>query len=263
MTFEEILNQAMALLQRQGRVSYRALKRQYDAPGGRVPAGCGYCCGPSPHGSVTKRLLSSHGSEGSRKRIVPWHGWRVVRIGLTSWRREKDQRSAQAHPLCAPAHARPHPLHSVPRLALPTPPDGYAGPQCHLSSRLALRGGSGQGCTETFLLRFPPSSRASSCRHFGQGQRDHGTGAGRRSPWCSWRFMPASMSTIKRSRSTVRLPCRIAYSIRAAGRSRSSGSTGVSPQGVIATDQDDVPPERKTPCVFLSGIWPGRPQKTS
>ena len=30
MTFEEILNQAMALLQRQGRISYRALKRQFD-----------------------------------------------------------------------------------------------------------------------------------------------------------------------------------------------------------------------------------------
>jgi hypothetical protein len=30
MTFEEILNQAMAMLQRQGRVSYRALKRQFD-----------------------------------------------------------------------------------------------------------------------------------------------------------------------------------------------------------------------------------------
>jgi predicted ATPase len=30
MTFEETLNQAMALLQRQGRVSYRALKRQFD-----------------------------------------------------------------------------------------------------------------------------------------------------------------------------------------------------------------------------------------
>jgi class 3 adenylate cyclase/tetratricopeptide (TPR) repeat protein len=30
MTFEEILNQAMALLQRQGRASYRALKRQFD-----------------------------------------------------------------------------------------------------------------------------------------------------------------------------------------------------------------------------------------
>src|SRR5499426_2628501 len=30
MTFKEILNQAMALLQRQGRVSYRALKRQFD-----------------------------------------------------------------------------------------------------------------------------------------------------------------------------------------------------------------------------------------
>jgi class 3 adenylate cyclase/tetratricopeptide (TPR) repeat protein len=30
MTFEEVLNQAMALLQRQGRVSYRALKRQFD-----------------------------------------------------------------------------------------------------------------------------------------------------------------------------------------------------------------------------------------
>jgi class 3 adenylate cyclase/tetratricopeptide (TPR) repeat protein len=30
MTFEEILNQAMALLRRQGRVSYRALKRQFD-----------------------------------------------------------------------------------------------------------------------------------------------------------------------------------------------------------------------------------------
>ena len=30
MTFEEVLNQTMALLQRQGRVSYRALKRQFD-----------------------------------------------------------------------------------------------------------------------------------------------------------------------------------------------------------------------------------------
>ena len=30
MTFEEILNQALAMLQRQGRVSYRALKRQFD-----------------------------------------------------------------------------------------------------------------------------------------------------------------------------------------------------------------------------------------
>jgi hypothetical protein len=29
MTFEEILNQALALVQRQGRVSYRALKRQF------------------------------------------------------------------------------------------------------------------------------------------------------------------------------------------------------------------------------------------
>ena len=30
MTFEEVLNQTIALLQRQGRVSYRALKRQFD-----------------------------------------------------------------------------------------------------------------------------------------------------------------------------------------------------------------------------------------
>src|SRR5215831_9292880 len=30
MTFEEILTQAIAMLQRQGRVSYRALKRQFD-----------------------------------------------------------------------------------------------------------------------------------------------------------------------------------------------------------------------------------------
>src|SRR5215467_3175744 len=30
MTFEEILNQAIAMLQRRGRVSYRALKRQFD-----------------------------------------------------------------------------------------------------------------------------------------------------------------------------------------------------------------------------------------
>src|SRR5262245_45282182 len=29
MTFEEVLNQALAMLQRQGRVSYRALKRQF------------------------------------------------------------------------------------------------------------------------------------------------------------------------------------------------------------------------------------------
>ena len=30
MTFEEVLDQAIAMLQRQGRVSYRALKRQFD-----------------------------------------------------------------------------------------------------------------------------------------------------------------------------------------------------------------------------------------
>jgi hypothetical protein len=30
MTFEEILNQAMAMLQRQGRVSYRALKVSFQ-----------------------------------------------------------------------------------------------------------------------------------------------------------------------------------------------------------------------------------------
>jgi hypothetical protein len=30
MTFEEILDQALAMLQRRGRVSYRALKRQFD-----------------------------------------------------------------------------------------------------------------------------------------------------------------------------------------------------------------------------------------
>ena len=42
--------------------------------------------------------------------------------------------------LCAYAHARSHPRHSVPRLALPAPPDSHAGPQCHLSSRLALLG---------------------------------------------------------------------------------------------------------------------------
>ena len=30
MTFEEILNQTLAMLQRQGRVSYRALKRQFS-----------------------------------------------------------------------------------------------------------------------------------------------------------------------------------------------------------------------------------------
>jgi hypothetical protein len=29
-TFEELLNQALAMLQRQGRVSYRALKRQFS-----------------------------------------------------------------------------------------------------------------------------------------------------------------------------------------------------------------------------------------
>lgn len=30
MTFEEVLNQALAMLQREGRVSYRALRRQFD-----------------------------------------------------------------------------------------------------------------------------------------------------------------------------------------------------------------------------------------
>ena len=30
MTFEEVLNEAVALLQRQGRVAYRVLKRQFD-----------------------------------------------------------------------------------------------------------------------------------------------------------------------------------------------------------------------------------------
>ena len=30
MTFEEVLDQALAMLQRRGRVTYRALKRQFD-----------------------------------------------------------------------------------------------------------------------------------------------------------------------------------------------------------------------------------------
>src|SRR5262245_45468726 len=34
MTFEEVLNQALAMLRRQGRVSYRALKRQFDLDDG-------------------------------------------------------------------------------------------------------------------------------------------------------------------------------------------------------------------------------------
>lgn len=34
MTFEEVLNEAVALLQRQGRLSYRALKRQFDLDDG-------------------------------------------------------------------------------------------------------------------------------------------------------------------------------------------------------------------------------------
>lgn len=35
MTFEEVLNQALAMLQRQGRVSYRALKRQFALDEGK------------------------------------------------------------------------------------------------------------------------------------------------------------------------------------------------------------------------------------
>jgi hypothetical protein len=34
MTFEELLDQAIALLQRRGRLTYRALKRQFNPSGG-------------------------------------------------------------------------------------------------------------------------------------------------------------------------------------------------------------------------------------
>jgi hypothetical protein len=42
--------------------------------------------------------------------------------------------------LCSHARARPHPRHSMPRLALPAPLVGHAGPQCYLSLCLARIG---------------------------------------------------------------------------------------------------------------------------
>jgi hypothetical protein len=47
MTFEEVLDQAMAMLQRRGRVTYRALKLQFDLDDDRLEA-------------LTEELLYAH-----------------------------------------------------------------------------------------------------------------------------------------------------------------------------------------------------------
>ena len=44
MTFEEILDQAMAMLQRRGRVTYRTLRLQFQLDGKSEPLGFSACC---------------------------------------------------------------------------------------------------------------------------------------------------------------------------------------------------------------------------
>src|SRR5215475_2919257 len=106
--------------------------------------------GRIPIGSVTKRLLSSHSSEGARERIVTWHWWRVVRIGLTSWRREQDQRSAQAPPF-APMLMLVHiPATACHALRCPHLLMATRGTQYHLSLCLARIGARARDAQQPF-----------------------------------------------------------------------------------------------------------------
>ena len=61
-------------------------------------------------------------------------------------------------PLGDHAHARPHPRHSVPRLALPAPLDGHAWSTVPplLSSRLALIGALDRDAQQPFCYNNPP-----------------------------------------------------------------------------------------------------------
>jgi hypothetical protein len=53
MTFEELLDQAIAMLQRRGRMTYRTLQRQFalDVAGGRIQ----WRCLPGLRGSPSRR----------------------------------------------------------------------------------------------------------------------------------------------------------------------------------------------------------------
>jgi len=57
------------------------------APGG-LPMDHAQSCltGKGEMRKRNKKVAIKHGFEGARARIVPWHGWRVVRIGFSSWR---------------------------------------------------------------------------------------------------------------------------------------------------------------------------------
>jgi len=87
-------------------------------------------------GSGTKRLLSSHGAEGTQERLWTWHGEYVLRLRRTSWRREKQRRSAGGHP-AAPTRM-PVPAPACHTCLCPPLAMAPCGPQCHGSSPRVL-----------------------------------------------------------------------------------------------------------------------------
>ena len=62
---------------------------RYDAARAR-PTQHGLVCPTTSSASRAwkwnKKVAIKHGFEGARERILPWNGWRVVRIGFPSWR---------------------------------------------------------------------------------------------------------------------------------------------------------------------------------
>ena len=84
MTFEEILDQAIAMLQRRGRVTYRTLRR------GSLPAGRGATWKPSrrPSSSRTRRLWM--------RQAVAWSG--AVRLAPSHHQTPASPQSCGANP---------------------------------------------------------------------------------------------------------------------------------------------------------------------
>src|SRR5215831_99262 len=64
-------------------------------------------CSFPAFGSVTKRLLSSHGSEGARKRIITWHGCECC-ASVSPLGGRRQTRGAHKHTPSAPLPLRVH-----------------------------------------------------------------------------------------------------------------------------------------------------------
>lgn len=102
-------------------------------------------------GSVTKRLLSRHGAEGTQERIWSWNGGYVLRISLTSWRREKKRMSARGHPTAPTLLPIPGSATAYHTCLCP-PRDGSVWPTVPLllSSRLVLIDALDRGAQQPF-----------------------------------------------------------------------------------------------------------------